>query len=162
MSPNSHLTPRSATITVGEVAPDFTLTDQNRGQWKLSEQVKQGDVVLCFYPFAFTSVCALEMKCITDDIETWSAKGAHVVGVSCDSFASNKAWADQEGYKHTLLSDLHREVVKAYGLYWTDLNVANRGTVVVGQDSSGVGRVKFVQAREPGKAMNWDEVLSMV
>ncbi len=159
---NEHLQPRSSPIAVGDSAPDFTLTDQNKGEWSLAEHVKKGDVVLCFYPLAFTGVCSTEMRCVSDDFSKWSGKGSTVVGVSCDSFAANKAWADKEGYKHTLLSDIHRAVCKAYGLYWPELNVANRGTVVIGKDASGKGKVKFVQARQPGNAMKWEDVLAMV
>jgi peroxiredoxin len=102
------------------------------------------------------------MKCVTEEMNKWQAKGATVVGISCDSFATLKAWAEQEGYKQTLLADMHRQVCKAYGLYWADLNVSSRGTVVIGQDASGRGKVQWVQAREPSKAMNFDEVLANV
>lgn len=156
----STLTPREKPITVGEAAPDFMLKDQNRNEWKLSEAVKKGDVVLCFFPLAFTSVCSTEMKCVNDEIGQWQKKGAQVVGVSCDSFATLKAWADSMGLKQTLLADMHRDVCKAYGLYWKDLNVSSRGTVVIGKAADGKGKVKWIQAREPGKAMNWEEVLA--
>lgn len=159
---NEQLQARTSPLQVGDPAPDFVLPDQNKAEWKLSDHVKNGDVVLCFYPFAFTGVCSTEMKCISDDFSKWKDKGSQVVGVSCDSFAANKAWAEREGYKHTLLSDLHRAVCKAYGLYWPDLNVANRGTVIIGKDPSGKGKVKFVQARPPATAMDWRQVLQMV
>jgi len=159
---NEHLTPRAAPPAVGDAAPDFTLLDQDRKDWRLSDAVKRGDVVLCFYPLAFTSVCGVEMRCVNDDMATWSAKGAQVVGISCDSFAVQKAWAEKEGFGQPLLADMHRRVCKAYGLYWPELNVASRGTVVIGKDASGTGRVKFVQAREPGKAMKFEEILETV
>ncbi|GJM19515.1 MAG: peroxiredoxin [Phycisphaeraceae bacterium] len=149
-------------IATGTTAPDFTLPDQNRDEWTLSEHVKKGDVVLCFFPFAFTGVCGTEMACITKDMGDWTAKGATVVGISCDSFAALKAWADAEGIKSTLLADLHRTVCKDYGLYWADMNVANRGTVVIGQSDDGKGTVTFSEAREPGDAMDWDAVLARV
>jgi len=159
---NENLSPRSTLLALGDVAPDFTLTDQNRKEWNLAENVKNGDVVLCFYPLAFTGTCSVEMKCISDDFARWSEKGTHVVGVSCDSFAANKAWADKEGYKHTLLADMHRKVCQAYGLYWPELNVASRGTVVIGQSADGRGKVKFVESRQPGNAMKWEAILEMV
>jgi peroxiredoxin len=158
--PSDTLTPRETPITVGSPAPDFMLKDQNRNEWKLSDAVKKGDVVLCFFPLAFTGVCGTEMKCVNDEIASWQKKGAQVVGISCDSFATLKAWADQLGLKQTLLADMHRDVCRAYGLYWKDLNVSGRGTVVVGKAADGKGKVKWVQAREPGKAMNWEEVLT--
>lgn len=154
------LTARERPLAIGEIAPDFVLKDQNRADWKLSDAVKKGDVVLCFYPLAFTSVCSTEMKCVSDEIAKWSAKGSQVVGISCDSFAVQAEWAKQLGLKQPLLADMHREVCKAYGLYWKDLNVAQRGTVVVGQSADGRGKVKWTQSREPGKAMNFEEVLA--
>jgi peroxiredoxin len=157
---NPALSPRPAPITPGEIAPDFVLKDQNRNEWRLSDAVKKGDVVLCFFPLAFTGVCGTEMKCVSDEMARWQAKGAQVVGVSCDSFATLKAWADQMGLKQTLLADMHRDVCRAYGLYWEDLNVSKRGTVVIGRSPDGRGRVKWVQTREPSKAMNFDEVLA--
>jgi peroxiredoxin len=159
---NDQLSPRSSPITAGEVAPDFVLKDQNRNDWRLSDALRAGDVVLCFYPLAFTSVCSTEMKCVTSEMEKWTSKGAQVVGISCDSFAANKAWADQEGMKQTLLADMHRHICKAYGLYWADLNVSSRGTIVIGKAADGKGKVKWVQARQPGQAMNLDEVLASV
>ena len=159
---NDLLTARSSLIGVGEVAPDFTLLDQDRKEWTLSEAVKKGDVALCFVPLAFTGVCSTEMGCISKDAGKWSGKGATVVGISCDSFAVQRAWAEKEGYTQRLLADMHRQVCKAYGLYWADLNVAQRGTVVIGKAADGKGKVKFVEAREPSKAMDWERVLGMV
>jgi peroxiredoxin len=158
---NDNLTPRQSPIAVGEIAPDFTLTTQNREEWKLSDALKAagpGGVVLCFYPLDFSPVCSVEMKCITDEMAKWQAKGATVVGISCDSFFVHKAWADQLGLKQTLLADMHRAVCKAYGLYWPDLNVSWRGTVAIGKD----GRVKAVQKREIKDALTVDDILAAV
>ncbi len=159
---NEHLQPRSTPIAVGEAAPDFTLMDQNRQEWKLSDAVKKSDVVLCFYPMDFSPVCSTEMKCVTDEMGRFEKKGAQVVGISCDSFFVHKAWADQIGLKQTLLADMHRAVSKAYGLYFPDLNVSSRGTVIIGKDSGGKGKVKWVQARELRTAMTNDEVLAAI
>ncbi len=157
---NDQLKPRETPLAVGDAAPDFTLQDQNRKEWKLADALKLGDVALCFYPLAFTGVCGTEMKCVNDEMASWTKKGAHVVGISCDSFATQKAWADSMGLKQTLLADMHRQVCKACGLYWPDLNVSSRGTVVIGKSTTGVGKVKWSQARQPGAAMNFEEVLA--
>lgn len=158
--PNDELPARATPIAVGDDAPDFTLTDQHRKEWRLADAVKSGDVVLCFFPLAFTGVCSAEMKCVNDEMAQWQSRGATVVGISCDSFAALKAWADQLGLRQTLLADMHRRVCRAYGLYWPELNVARRGTVVIGRAADGRGRVKAVQSREPGNAMNWEDVLA--
>ncbi len=159
---NNHLTPRTGPITVGETAPDFTLMTQDKSEWRLSDAVKHGDVVLCFYPLDFSPVCSTEMKCITEDFARFGATGAQVVGISCDSFFCHKAWADSLGLKQTLLADMHRAVCKAYGFYFPDLNCASRGTVVIGQSADGKGKVKWVQAREIKNAMKLDEVLAAI
>ncbi len=152
------MTERDRPLAPGETAPDFTLQDQNRKDWSLADALKKGDVVLCFFPLAFTGTCGIEMKCVTSEMASWQKKGATVVGISCDSFAALKAWAAAEGFQHTLLSDIHRRVCKAYGLYWADLNVSRRATVVIGKSTAGQGKVKWVQAREPGNAMKWEEI----
>lgn len=152
--------PRSTLIAQGETAPDFTISTQDREDWSLAEAVKKSDVVLCFFPFAFTGVCATEMECLSKEMQRWQDAGATAVGVSCDSFAALKAWADREGYTNTMLSDIHRTVCKAYGLYWADMNVAQRGTIIIAQSDDGVGTVRWSQAREPGAAMDTGEVIA--
>ncbi|MCC5824337.1 MAG: redoxin domain-containing protein [Phycisphaerales bacterium] len=160
MPPTATMPERQAPPNSGDQAPDFTLLDQDRQEWTLSEALKSGPVVLCFFPLAFTSVCSEEMGCVSRDFDRWSKQGMQVVGVSCDSFATLKAWADQTGYKHRLLADMHRAVCKGYGLYWADLNVAHRGTVIVEQGPGGSPVVRWAEAREPGQAMNFDAVLT--
>jgi peroxiredoxin len=155
---NAHLTPRSAPFKVGDRAPDFKLLDQNRQEVSLSGLLKEGPVVLSFFPMAFTSTCTTEMECFNADKEKFLHKGARVVGISCDSFAVQKAFADAHKLDLPLLADMHREVCKGYGFYWADLHIASRGTVVVGKD----GKVKWVQAREPKDAVKNAEVLKSV
>ncbi|MDX9912900.1 MAG: redoxin domain-containing protein [Phycisphaerales bacterium] len=162
MPVTTELTARSTPLAAGDAAPDFTLMTQDRQEWTLSEAVKQGDVVLCFYPMDFSSVCSTEMKCVTDDLAKWTAKGAQVVGVSCDSFFVHKAWAEQLGLRQTLLADMHRAVCKAYGMYWPDLNVSARGTIIIAKATDGKPRVKWVQKREIPQAMNPDEILAAI
>lgn len=152
---NEVLTVRETPIEVGERAPDFTLKDQDKGEWTLSEALAKGPVVLCFYPMDFSGVCETEMKCVTDDFSRFESKGAQVVGVSCDSFFAHKAWSESLGLKQTLLADMHRQVCRAYGFYFPALNVASRGTVVIGRD----GVVKWVQSREITSPMSVEDVL---
>ena len=159
---NDHLVHRTAALKAGDTAPDFTLLDQDRKEWKLADAVRNGDVVLSFVPLAFTGMCSTEMGCISKDTARWGAKGATIVGISCDSFATQKAWAEKEGYTQRLLADMHRQVCKAYGIYWADLNVSQRATVVVGRSADGKGTIKFFEAREPGNAMDWEKVLGLI
>jgi peroxiredoxin len=150
----ANLPHRQSPIAVGDAAPDFTLKDQNKAEWNLKANLAKGPVALCFYPMDFSPVCSAEMKCVTDDMDQWKAKGVQVVGVSCDSFFVHEAWAKSLGLKQTLLADMHREVCKAYGFYWADLNISGRGTVLVGKD----GKVQWVQKREIPQAMKSDDL----
>lgn len=159
MAPTTSLPARDSILQPGDTAPDFTLLDQARNEWTLSEQAGSGPVVLCFYPLAFTGVCSTEMECVQKEFSKWSDRGAKVVGISCDSFATQSAWAEQMGFKQPLLADMHRAVCRGYGLYWADLNVSSRGTVVVERNEAGELKVVWSQSREPGEAMNFDEVL---
>ncbi|MCU0688651.1 MAG: redoxin domain-containing protein [Phycisphaerales bacterium] len=153
------LSVRDSIIPVGAAAPMFELPTTVRGEtWKLADAIKKGDVVLSFFPMAFTGVCSMEMECITKEFAKLQAKGgghSTAVGISCDSGPALGAWATQLGLTHTLLSDMHRTVCKAYGLYWPDMNIAWRGTVIVGTD----GKVKWSQKRDIPAAFKLDEVL---
>ena len=159
---NENLKQRDKAVGVGEAVGDFMVKDQDKNDWRLSDALKKGDVVLCLFPFAFTSVCGTEMQCVTREMEAWKKKGAQVVGLSCDSMFTLKAWAEKEGFKHTLLSDQHRTVTKGLGLYWADMNTTNRATIVLGRSPDGRGEVKWMQARQPGSAMNWEEVVAVI
>ena len=151
------LASRATAIEVGEDAPDFTLLDQARNEWSLSKALENGPVALCFYPMDFSPVCTDEMKAIESARGSLKEAGITPVGVSCDSFFVHEAWAKELGLSHTLLADMHREVCRAYGFYFPDLNTSSRGTVVVGTD----GTVKWVQSRELKDAVDLDEVLSV-
>jgi mycoredoxin-dependent peroxiredoxin len=156
---NNHLTPRESPIKVGEKAPDFTLQNQDREDVTLHDILRSGkEVVLSFYPFDFSPVCSTEMGCFTRDVGQFQDKGAVVMGVSCDSPWAHKAWSEQLGLHIGLLSDLHRDVCRAYGFYFAPLNVASRGTVVIGTD----GVVKWVNTRELKDAIDNNTLLAAI
>lgn len=142
-------------IKVGDVAPDFTLKNQDGNEVSLSSFKGQKNVVLAFYPLDWSPVCTNENKCLTDDFPSFSDANAELLGISTDSFFSHKAWADSLDLKHTLLADMHREVCKAYGLYFPDLNCSKRATVIVGKD----GKVAYVKVQEIKAARDDKEIL---
>jgi peroxiredoxin len=143
-------------IEVGQEAPDFTLVDQDKKEVKLSDFRGKKNVVLAFYPLDWSPVCTTENKCFTDDFPKFEATGAEVFGISCDSFFSHKAWQESLGLKQRLLSDVHREVAKKYGLYFQPLNCSKRATVIV--DKKGVVKFKKVQ-QDILKARDNNEIL---
>lgn len=106
---------------------------------------------------AFTPVCQGGMQCITDELKSWGKLNLHMAGVSCDSFAVLNAWSQLLDLKHSLLSDMYRQMCKDYGLYWPEMNTSLRATVIIGQDR----KVIFTQVRRFDTSMNLNEMLHL-
>jgi peroxiredoxin len=145
----------AAEIKVGDVAPDFTLKDQDQKDVKLSDFRSKKNVVLAFYPLDWSPVCTTENKCLTDDFPKFDELNAVVFGISTDSFFSHKAWADALSLKQMLLSDYNREVVKKYGLYFEPLNCGKRATVIVDKN----GKAAYVKVQEIKTARDDKDIL---
>jgi mycoredoxin-dependent peroxiredoxin len=127
-------------VDVGDEAPDFELRDQHAQLHRLSDHRGKDNVLLVFYPFAFTGVCTGEMAALRDELSALQAAGAVVYAVSCDTVASLREFAGREGLTHALLSDFwpHGAVSTAYGVFNDNLGAAERGSFVI--DRSGVVR----------------------
>lgn len=131
VSPVKETTP----ITAGTPAPDFTLPDQDKKEFKLADYKGKKAVVLFFYPLDWSPTCTKENACFTQDLSRFG-KYAEVAAVSIDSTWSHKAWQEKMGLKHRLLSDMHRAVTKDYGLFLPKANISQRATVII--DKKGV------------------------
>jgi peroxiredoxin len=127
-------------IAVGAEAPDFELRDQNAQTHQLSSFRGQKNVVLVFYPFAFTGVCTGEMCAIRDDIDSLQNEDTQVFAISCDTVASLRVFAERESLTYPLLSDFwpHGAVAQAYGVFNDKLGAADRGTFLI--DKAGIVR----------------------
>jgi len=101
-------------IKTGGKAPEFTLFDAEKNPRTLSE-FRSRNVVLAFYPGAFTGVCTKELCAFRDAMSNFNALNAQVVGISVDSPFANKAFASQNNLQYPLLSDYSREVSRQYG-----------------------------------------------
>ncbi|HVV17886.1 MAG TPA: peroxiredoxin [Pseudonocardiaceae bacterium] len=141
-------------VEVGSEAPDFTLNDYNREKVTLSSFRGNKNVLLVFYPFAFSGVCTGEFCQIRDELADYQNDKVQVIGVSVDSAFALKAWAKQEGYEFPLLSDFwpHGEVAKTYGVFNEAAGMSNRGTFLI--DKNGV--VQFAEMNQPGEARDQD------
>ena len=124
-------------MKVGENAPDFTLRDGDGNDWKLSDQ-KGKTVVLLFYPGADTPVCTKQLCSVRDNWQDYQATGAEVVGISTDSAASHKGFAEKHNLPLTLLADETGEVVGKYAVKSWLPGRSARSVVVV--DKNGVVR----------------------
>ncbi len=139
-------------VDVGDQAPDFELKDQHGTPVRLSGFRGEKNVVLVFYPLAFSGVCSSELCAMRDDFPEVSGDDFELLTVSVDSTYSHRAWADAEDFNFALLSDFwpHGEVARSYGVFDENRGIATRGTFII--DKSGVVRWKVVnpvpQARE--------------
>ena len=133
-------------VEVGNMAPDFELKDQHGSPVKLSELRGKKNVVLVFYPLAFSGVCTSELCEMRDSFPEANRDDVEVLTVSVDSVYAHRAWADREGYEFGLLSDFwpHGEVAKSYGVFDDAHGLATRGTFII--DKSGVVRWKVINA----------------
>ena len=104
-------------ITVGAKAPAFSLVSTDKQTVSL-EDFKGQNLVILFFPMAFTSVCTAELCSIRDNIALYNGLNTAVVGISVDSpFTLNKFKADQN-LNFTLLSDFNKEASPAYGAFY--------------------------------------------
>jgi mycoredoxin-dependent peroxiredoxin len=139
-------------VEIGDEAPDFELPDQHGKPVKLSSFRGNKNVVLVFYPLAFSPVCSGEMSGMRDDFPEVSGDDVELLTVSVDSFFTHRAWADAENFQFSLLADFwpHGAVAREYGVFDADRGLAIRGTFVI--DKEGIVRWKVVnpipQARD--------------
>ena len=143
-------------VEVGQEAPDFTLRDEN-GQDVTLSSLRGKNVVLVFYPFAFSSLCTKELHDITDRDARFGENSAEVYGISVDSPFALKAFKDQEQLSAHLLSDFEPKgaVAQQYGAYLDGLGFATRATFVIDKD----GKLAHKQVTSPAEARDQDEVL---
>lgn len=146
-------------INPGDKAPDFTLVSKGPDGPELvtlSEQLGSSNVVLLFFPMAFTGVCTQEMCDLTGSLADYEGLGAKVLAVSGDNPFAQEAWAQKENIKITLLSDYEHEVAKSYGVAYeafapainlTMGGVAKRSVFVIGKD----GIVRHAEVLESPK-----------
>lgn len=139
-------------VEIGQPAPDFTLSNQFGERVTLSDYRGEKNVLLMFYPFAFTGTCTGELSTIRDHHVEFVNGDCVVLSVSCDSHHTLRVYSDQEGFTHHLLSDFwpHGAVSVDYGVFVDSRGFATRGSFLI--DKAGVVRWSVVNG--PGEARN--------
>jgi len=117
-------------MKIGDTAPDFTLKDGDGRDWTLSDHRGQV-VVLLFYPGDNTPVCTRQLCSVRDHWGEYRLTGAEVVGISTDSVASHKSFAEEHDLPLRLLADTDRKVSEAYGMKSWLPGRSARGVVVI-------------------------------
>ena len=134
-------------ISVGDVAPDFSLPDQDKQVVSLAE-LRGTPVLLVFYPFAFSGICTGELCQLRDELSTYTDAGVKVLAISTDPVFSLKAFREKEGFDFALLSDFwpHGATAQAYGVFNEKAGMALRGTFLVDPE----GKIAFAEVNQPG------------
>jgi peroxiredoxin len=131
-------------------APDFELPNQFGEHVRLADYRGVKPVALVFFPLAFSSTCTTELCALRDNIAMFRDHRVELLGISVDSKATLRSFAEAEGYDFNLLADFwpHGEVAKEYGVFLEHKGFANRATFLI--DQQGIIRQHFVTA--PGQA----------
>ncbi len=135
-------------ISVNDKAPDFKLQNTDREFVSLSDYAGKKNVVLLFYPLAFSSTCTEELCSTRDNLKIYEAFNAEVLGISIDSFFVQKAFKDSQNLNFKLLSDFNKDASSEYGILYEDFfgmkGVSKRSAFVI--DKEGV--VKYSEVLE--------------
>ena len=129
---------------LGELAPDFTLPSTAKTQVTLSSWRGKSNVLLAFFPLAFTTVCSREMCEIYENIDRFQTASTQVYGISVDSVPTLREFQFKNGMQTEMLSDFKREVSRAYGVLDEEQFFSRRAYFLV--DRQGVLRWAHVEA----------------
>jgi mycoredoxin-dependent peroxiredoxin len=148
-------------LDVGTEAPDFTLKDQNGQPVTLRSFRRDKNVLLVFFPLAFTGICQGELDEIRDRLPNYENDNTVTLTISVGPPPTHKVWATQSGFTFPVLSDFwpHGAVASAYGVFNEDAGIANRGTFVI--DRAGI--IAFAECKQPGEARDqaaWADALA--
>ena len=140
-------------LQIGEAAPEFTLYDTDKNKVTLSDY-RGKNILLLFFPQAFTGVCTMELCAIRDDIGRYSNINAAVIGISVDSVFTLKKYKDDYKYNFPLFSDFNREVSALYGAIYTNWildmkGVSKRAAFIVDKD----GMIAYAEVLENADEM---------
>ena len=144
------------TLAEGSLAPDFELLDQNGSPVRLTEKLKDGPVVLFFYPIAMTGGCTKEACHFRDLATEFKELDAQRLGISTDSVAKQLQFSELHGFDYPLLSDESGEVAKAFGVRRRLITPVKRATFVIDTDLT----VLKVIASELNMDVHADEALA--
>lgn len=137
-------------ISVGDLAPDFTLTNQHGEEVTLSSYRGKSAVALVFYPLSFSGTCTGELCELRDNLDIFKAADVELIAISVDSKFTQAKFAKQENYDFQLLADFwpHGKVTSDYGVFLEERGHGTRGTFLINKEGEVIA--KFITS--PGEA----------
>lgn len=147
-------------LQIGQQAPDFKLHSSTRGVEVALTDVKGQNVLLLFFPLAFTGVCTKELCSVRDNISFYSNLNATVIGISVDSPATLNKFKEEQNLNFTLLSDFNKEVSIAYDCLYDNFigwmkGVSKRAAFII--DKNGI--IQYVEVLEnAGEVPNFEAI----
>lgn len=145
--------------SVGSPAPAFVLPSTNGTTVTLEQFLGQKNVLLAFFPLAFTSTCTAQVCEFSEDYGRYEGAETVVLPVSVDSVPTLKVFKDRERLRVDLHSDFKREVSRAYGVLHEELFFSKRAYVLIGKD--GLVRWTYEEA-QLGEKRGTDELLAQL
>jgi len=135
-------------LVKGDKAPDFSLFSTEKKEVKL-EDYRGKNLVILFFPLAFTGVCTTELCSIRDNYSKYESLNAEVIGISIDSVFVLDRYKQAENYNFTLLSDFNKDVSRSYGVLYDTFvfgmkGVSKRSVFVIDSE----GTIKHTEVLE--------------
>jgi peroxiredoxin len=143
----------------GDVAPEFTAASTSGSEVSLSSFRGKRNVLLAFFPLAFTGTCTKELVCFTEDFDQFAGQGVEILPISVDSTASLREFKNKLQMKTELLSDFKRDISREYGVLNEDRFYSNRAFFLIDKE----GRVRWSHIEDNnGQRRENSEILAAI
>ncbi len=143
----------------GDIAPEFTAASTSGADVSLASFRGKSNVLLAFFPLAFTGTCTKELVCFTEDFDQFADKGVEIFPISVDSTASLREFKNKLQMKTELLSDFRRDISRAYGVLNEERFYSNRAYFLI--DKEGRVRWSHVETKNGERREN-SEILTAI
>ena len=143
----------------GEVAPEFTAASTSGSEVSLSSFRGKRNVLVAFFPLAFTGTCTKELVCFTEDFDQFAGHGVEILPISVDSTASLREFKNKLQMRTELLSDFKRDISREYGVLNEDRFYSNRAYFLI--DKEGQVRWSHIEDNN-GQRRDNSEILAAI
>ena len=148
-------------LQIGDRAPDFTLYNTTHEEISLNDLITKSNVVLLFFPLAFTGVCTSELCSVRDNMNRYTQLNAIVLGISVDSMFALKKFQEEQDLTFDLLSDFNKDTARNYGVLYEEFplfdmkGVSKRAAFVIDQN----GLIQHIDiSDDPGKLPDFQKI----